>query len=65
MLRMKHKHHGFHHAADFHEEARMRTAGWIADTELFPGEKPAPIPMAAPAESTVLDTMPRNRGARL
>lgn len=38
MIRMKHQQHGFHHAYDGNEEARMRATGWVADTEPFPGE---------------------------
>ena len=31
MKRMKHPQHGWHHAYDPHEEARMRVNGWVDD----------------------------------
>lgn len=31
MKRMMHPDHGFHHAANVHEEAAMRTRGWVED----------------------------------
>lgn len=33
MVRMKHPLHGFHHAYDANEEARMRLNGWTAEDE--------------------------------
>lgn len=33
MKRMMHPQHGYHHAADPHDEARMRAAGWVDDDQ--------------------------------
>jgi hypothetical protein len=51
MKRMKHPLHGFHHALDGAEEARMRTHGWVDD---------APEKVAVP-EQVKTDTAPARR----
>lgn len=56
MKRMKHPQHGFHHAYDGNEEARMRSNGWVDDepaTEVEPDpvDEVAPAAPAAPRQS--------------